>query len=365
MPINYIIREKRKELGLTQEQTAAYLGVSTPAVNKWEKGAAYPDITLLPPLARLLKVDLNTLLCFHEGLTEQEVKNFLSELSQIIKKDGIEKGFKTGIEKVREYPNCGRLIHLTAVTLEMALLMSGIHTEEKKKYEDQILSLYERNVNCDDESIRIRSTYMLASKYMNLGNYEKAQELLNLLPDQETPDKNMLEIDLLINQNRLDRAEELLERKLITKINEIMMLFSKLADAELKQGHEQNASHIADVFGNVAKQLELWDYTSFVIALNVALGQHNIQKSLSILETILSAAEKPWDTEKTVLYRHIKNPMPENGPSEFASSMLTPLLSELESSPKYNFLQPDPKFQQLIRSYRLKYCPKIPTGETL
>ena len=114
----------------------------------------------------------------------------------------------------------------------------------------------------------------------------------------------------------------------------------------------------------MAKQLKLWDYTSFVIALNVALGQHNIQKSLSILETILSAAEKPWDTEKTVLYRHIKNPMPENGPSEFASSMLTPLLSELESSPKYNFLQPDPKFQQLIRSYRLKYCPKIPTGET-
>ena len=46
---------------MTQEQVADYLGVSTPAVNKWEKGGCYLDITLLPALARLLKVDLNRL----------------------------------------------------------------------------------------------------------------------------------------------------------------------------------------------------------------------------------------------------------------------------------------------------------------
>lgn len=40
MKINQIIREKRKELSLTQEQIAEFLGVSTPAVNKWEKGGS-------------------------------------------------------------------------------------------------------------------------------------------------------------------------------------------------------------------------------------------------------------------------------------------------------------------------------------
>ena len=64
MQIHQIIREKRKALGLTQEQVAERLGVSTPAVNKWEKGSTYPDITLLPALARLLETDLNTLLSF-------------------------------------------------------------------------------------------------------------------------------------------------------------------------------------------------------------------------------------------------------------------------------------------------------------
>ena len=64
MRINEIIRERRLAENLTQEQVALRLGVTAPAVNKWEKGTSYPDITLLPALARLLKTDLNTLLSF-------------------------------------------------------------------------------------------------------------------------------------------------------------------------------------------------------------------------------------------------------------------------------------------------------------
>ena len=41
MQIGQVIREHRKELGLTQEQMAARLGVTTPAVNKWENGVSH------------------------------------------------------------------------------------------------------------------------------------------------------------------------------------------------------------------------------------------------------------------------------------------------------------------------------------
>lgn len=40
MKINEIIRKKRKELNLTQEQIAEYLGISIPAVSKWENGVS-------------------------------------------------------------------------------------------------------------------------------------------------------------------------------------------------------------------------------------------------------------------------------------------------------------------------------------
>lgn len=56
MQIHQIIRERRLAKHLTQEQLAERLGVTAPAVNKWEKAVSYPDITLLPALARLLEL---------------------------------------------------------------------------------------------------------------------------------------------------------------------------------------------------------------------------------------------------------------------------------------------------------------------
>lgn len=87
MKINQIIRQRRRELSLTQEQVAAYLGVSTPAVNKWEKGSTYPDITLLPALARL-RTDLNTLLSFQEDLSDVEIETFVDHLDQMVQEQG-------------------------------------------------------------------------------------------------------------------------------------------------------------------------------------------------------------------------------------------------------------------------------------
>ncbi len=40
MRIHEIIKQKRLELKMTQEQVAERLGVSAPAVNKWERGVS-------------------------------------------------------------------------------------------------------------------------------------------------------------------------------------------------------------------------------------------------------------------------------------------------------------------------------------
>ena len=93
MKMNEVIRKYRKERGLTQEQVAGYLGVSTPAVNKWESGSSYPDITLIPALARLLRVDLNTLMCFQENLGEQEIAAFAKQVYETMQQQGFACGF--------------------------------------------------------------------------------------------------------------------------------------------------------------------------------------------------------------------------------------------------------------------------------
>ena len=116
MKFHEILRQRRLALGLTQEQLAQRLGVSAPAVNKWERNNSYPDITLLPPLARLLEVDLNTLLSFQEELTEEEIGAFANVLGERAQQEGCEAAFRLARDKLREYPNSDLLAYTAAHT---------------------------------------------------------------------------------------------------------------------------------------------------------------------------------------------------------------------------------------------------------
>ena len=83
MDIGSVIKKYRKDNGLTQEEMANRLGVTTPAVNKWENGNSNPDIELLSPIARLLNISLDTLLSFHEKLTDAEIEEILRKISAV------------------------------------------------------------------------------------------------------------------------------------------------------------------------------------------------------------------------------------------------------------------------------------------
>lgn len=80
--------------GLTQEQLAEMLGVSAPAVSKWETDSSYPDITLLCPLARALGTNLDTLLQFEEDLPDKEVIDRINALTEQTLAEGSPNGWK-------------------------------------------------------------------------------------------------------------------------------------------------------------------------------------------------------------------------------------------------------------------------------
>ena len=56
------ISERRKSMGLTQEELAAKLGVSPQAVSKWENNLSCPDISLLPDISKLFNISVDELL---------------------------------------------------------------------------------------------------------------------------------------------------------------------------------------------------------------------------------------------------------------------------------------------------------------
>lgn len=60
------IAQKRKAQGMTQEELAQQLGVSSQAVSKWENDISCPDISLLPNLAKVLSCTTDAILSGRE-----------------------------------------------------------------------------------------------------------------------------------------------------------------------------------------------------------------------------------------------------------------------------------------------------------
>lgn len=61
MNIGTTITALRKEQNMTQEALANALGVTNQAVSKWESGQSCPDIALLPDIAELFHVSIDSL----------------------------------------------------------------------------------------------------------------------------------------------------------------------------------------------------------------------------------------------------------------------------------------------------------------
>ncbi len=68
------LRQKRREMNLTQKELAKLLFVSESTVSKWEKDVAHPDITLLPKLSEMLGVSEHELITASVDTESREEK---------------------------------------------------------------------------------------------------------------------------------------------------------------------------------------------------------------------------------------------------------------------------------------------------
>lgn len=348
MKINEIIRERRLSLGLTQEQIANYLGVSTPAVNKWERGQSYPDITILPALARLLGTDLNTLLCFKENLTEQEIGHFANELVKIAERESIQTAFELAMNKIREYPNCDELILTVALTLDGLISMFQNDNDfVPTELAENIEKLYQRAASSKDSAISTRAQSLLVSKYMNRGELDKAESMLNELPDQPPYNKKQLQANLCMMQNQLDEAAEIIERKLLSETSDINMYLFTLTEIALKQGKNDDAAHFADVCQKFAEIFDLWEFSSYVAHFQIAAAEQDAEKCMAVLNKMIPALLAPWDVSASPLYRHI--PKREHR-DNMARGILSKILAALENpdEDEYAFLRKSPDFREFL-----------------
>lgn len=357
MKINEIIRERRLTKGITQEQMASCLGVSAPAVNKWEKGVTYPDITLLPALARLLGTDLNTLLSFREELTTQEIAIMLNEIAEDASTNGLEHAYGMMMEQIHEYPNCDMLILNAAMTLEGLAIFS--QEETARELIPGIEKLYRQAASSKDEKVSGQAKFLLISKFITGKEYGKAQELLDELPDRPAYDKEQLQANLYLAQEQYEEAARTIESKLLLATNTIQSALESLLRLAILEERTTDAEKIASVSSQMTELFGLWEYGSYVAPLDLALAQKDVNACLALLPKMFSSLLINWVPAESPLYRHlpVKEENMRNSP-DLKEMMFSKLLDELEhpDGTEYDFLKDNLELQKILQDMRARSC---------
>lgn len=358
MSLCHILREKRKECNLTQEQVADSLGVSTPAVSKWESGASCPDLSLIAPLARLLKTDPNTLLSFKENLTEQEIASFLLEITDHARTESYADAFSLALEKIREYPNCMALLEGVAITLEGLLMMSGMAKKEREMYTNRLTPLYEQAAAGNDPDVQQRAIFMLIPKCIARKEFEKAQTLIDRLPPPSELDRRQAQANLFLSEEKYTDAAMIYERSVLSSANKLLGALLQLSDIACKENRREDAEAIADLHGKLAKLLGLWEYNTHLAPLLLALSNRDADRCVAQIKALLDASLTPWDMTDSPLFFHMTaNASEEQRKSQanYGNHILPGLLASLEQDTQYDFLRENKDFQKMLETYRAKY----------
>ncbi len=344
MKISQIVKEKRKHLGLTQENIAEYLGVSTPAVSKWENGTTYPDITLLPGLARLLKTDLNTLLSFNEEMSEIEINNVVMTVQSIIQEDGFEKAFQYALEQVRAFPTCENLIYSLGIILQPSLGLQPI--DQQHKYREELAKLYFRIRNSENIEIKKEAVSFLFYLYCEKGEYDNAAALLSDYP----ADTKLMMAHLHQQKKEYEPSCVLLEHRMLEIAVELQSILISLTQIALSEKRSADAEKLACIQEQIAKQFGILECTAYTAQLECAVYAKDAERCTQVLSLILSSMEENWNIASFALYQHLNlsDKNIENLPQQLLSSMIEQLLLDDDAS----FLKENLAFQSLMQRYR-------------
>ena len=353
MKLHEIIRTRRQALGLTQEQLAQKLGVSAPAVNEWERDLNYPDISLLPALARALGVDLNTLLSFQEDLTEEEIWTFLNQLFEANKTNGCGAAFALAEEKLREYPNSDKLAYNAAGMLGGILaLYPQEDSPEQAQWEEEVFALYERCLHSTDGQIQESAAYTLASRCIGTGKLDRADELLDLLSDTHRAKRELM-ARLRWKQGRREEAWVLLEQELFDQAHSLQGTLLHMIDCSLEEGDRARAARLADTAVRSGEVFDLSDYAVLATPLQLAAAEQDAPKALELLDRLLRSLTVPWDLSASTLYPHLHT---KEAVDESQRALIPVLLDNMERDPDCAFLRSLPEYQDLIKKYQA-FCP--------
>ena len=345
MQINEVIRKYRKEKNMTQEEMANRLGVTAPAVNKWENGASMPDVALLAPIARLLGVSLDELLSYNENLTESEEANIVGGIYAILNTEKPDVVYQRIVDIVREYPNAENLnLTLTTLLNARSFLLTG---KERKKYDEWIQSSFENLLHTDDEKIKMQAVDGLYAFFISREKYEEAEECLEYYSELN-PDRKRKLATIYVGTGKYEEAYKALEEVLFSNYQTLSGLLHEIYMVAVKTGDLEKAEAIIEKESAFADLFEMGEYHKNAGRLSLAVAKKDSKMALELMNLLFDNVDTMMDYMKSSLYEHMTFNEATPGVTQM---VIATLLKQYKENEDMEFIRKTPGWEKFIKKW--------------
>jgi transcriptional regulator with XRE-family HTH domain len=226
MMVGKKIKELRRKNDLTQEKLADYLCVSYQAVSKWETGVSSPDLSLIAPLTKLLRVSADELL----GLNDAEPDKRRAELEEAYEKLGVsgdlEGRLKIVETAVNEYPGDLKYLSWLAATLYYNALENFEYGKEQDAELEKIIKICEMVIEeSANEKVRESALQNIIQSLSWLQRYDEAKKYAEQYPEN----RSLTRDDML---NFCLKGEEKIKHNQKIMLNNLEALIDRLQSVD-------------------------------------------------------------------------------------------------------------------------------------
>ena len=333
MQIGEVIRKYRKSADMTQEEMANRLGVTAPAVNKWENGNSYPDITLLAPIARLLGISTDELLSYHEELSSEEIQALVRTADNKFQTENYEDVFHWIKKELEKYPNCDQLIWQMAVMLDANRLMKDL--PDSGNYADYICSCYTHVLGSTDETLRCHAADSLFGFYMRKEEYETAGKYLQYFSVQN-PERKRKQAEIYQKTGRIQEAYKTYEELLFAEYQVVNGILTGMYMLALQENNSSKAHLLIDKQSGLARLFEMGKYYEASCRLDLAAFEQDAKSAAEIMSQMLDSVDHIFSFRSSPLYEHMTFKDPQ---SDFIEKLKNKLISCFQDKETFNFLE--------------------------
>ena len=280
----------RKQANMTQRELANLLGISEPAVCKWETDSSMPDIMLLAPLARALHTDLNTLLSYEEAVSQEQVKELGDTAEEIGRNDGSDAEMQYWKEKLREYPN-SELLRMACVKRLMKLQVQGEVTKEQMELLEELLLTLGKS---EAVELKLEAQRYLASFYITSQRFEEAERVLATLSDFDFNARHLNALLLYVKKD-YEVARKECQQFLFECVQNTLICLSRMAGIAVATKDTENERLYGEMMCRLEKEFGIPFYRGATQMVGCHLQAGEEDEAVKCFETYVDGI---WNAEE-------------------------------------------------------------------